>query len=207
MNNPGEILNRNALRDGDVICRRGTALVSKAIMLATGGKWSHDAIIIRNPKTGALAIGDAIGGATDECQVTPLVEWERGCREDGHRIIVLRPAYATEEQGQRAAAFWVNHIAGQRYDKVAIWRLGLKAIFGDWFSGKVGMMSRFFCTGRGRPEPVVAESQRHAAHDAEPLRGGAFPRGDGRADGRRPKVQSESLGTQNMKYSEFFAQI
>ena len=143
---PGEILNRNALRDGDVICRRGTALISKAIMLATGGAWSHDALIIRNPKTGALAIGDAIGGATDECQITPLVEWERGCREDGHRIIVLRPAYATEEQGQRAANFWVSHIAGQRYDKVAIWRLGLKAIFGDWFSGKVGMMSRFFCT-------------------------------------------------------------
>ena len=139
MSYPGEILNRNALRDGDVICRRGTALVSKAIMLATGGKWSHDALIIRNPKTGALAIGDAIGGSTDECQITPITEWERGCREDGHRIIVLRPAYATEEQGQRAAAFWVSHIAGQRYDKVAIWRLGLKAIFGDWFSGKVGM--------------------------------------------------------------------
>lgn len=146
MSYPGEILNRNALRDGDVICRRGTALISKAIMLATGGKWSHDALIIRNPKTGALAIGDAIGGNVDECQITPLVEWERGCREDGHRIIVLRPDYATEEQGRRAASFWVSHIAGQRYDKVAIWRLGLKAIFGDWLSGKVGMLSRFFCT-------------------------------------------------------------
>lgn len=141
-----QIINRDAIREGDVISRRGTALISRAIMLATGGKWSHDAIIIRSPYTGALCVGDAIGGRTNNCQFTPLVEWEDGCLRDGHRIIVLRPTYATVEQGQRAAAFWTAHVAGMKYDKVAIFRLALKMILGDWLAGQVGMLSRFYCT-------------------------------------------------------------
>ena len=90
-----QIINRESIRDGDVICRRGTALISKAIMLATGGKWSHNALIVRSPLTGALCVGDAIGGRTNNCQFTPLVECEDGCLRDGHKIIILRPTYAT----------------------------------------------------------------------------------------------------------------
>ena len=106
-----QLINRAAISEGDVICRRGTAMISKAIMLATGGKWSHDALIVKSPLTGALCAGDAIGGRTNNCQFTPLVEWEDGCLRDGHRIIVLRPTCATADQGKRAAAFWASHYA------------------------------------------------------------------------------------------------
>ena len=149
------LIHIDALQAGDLAHRRGTALVSKAILLATGIRtedsrwwnigslvgWSHDAIVVEVDER--KYIGDALAGPG--CQLTPIPEWEAGCR-DGDRILFTRPAGSTENQGRKASDWWLDHVWKQPYDKVAIWRLGLKFLCGDWFSGKVGLESSFFCT-------------------------------------------------------------
>ena len=137
------IIDRNHLRPGDIICRRTQNLAGLAIRTATGSPWNHDAIIIQLTG-GKLVIGDAMmmGG----CQLTPVYEWEMLCVQKQHRIIILRPENATYSDGKRASDWWLQNVHGKKYDSVAILRLALKSIFGDWFSKKVGLMSHFFCT-------------------------------------------------------------
>lgn len=137
-----DLVNREAIRPGDLICRWTPELVGKLIRKVTKAAWNHDAIILSTD--GGATIGDALmrGG----CQRTPLFNWERGCVNDGHRIIVLRPAHATAQHGEQAAMYWLEHIFGKSYDHVAIWRLALKWLVGDWLSGKVGLESSFWCT-------------------------------------------------------------
>lgn len=162
MNTP--IINRYVLREGMGISRRSNATVSKEILLATGvltqpkwkiatmgynryidtiKGWSHDAIIVRDPKDGVLKIGDAL--MSEGCVLTPIETWEQGCR-DGDRIILWVPQGWTELCGMGAAAWWLGHVLGHKYDKVAIWRLATKSLLGDRISGKVGLYSDFYCT-------------------------------------------------------------
>jgi hypothetical protein len=147
MNNPGDIINRDAIRPGDIICRDSGGFVGKAIKWATSTPeaqtlWNHDAIVV--PQRGHLCIGDALLGR--DCQLTVVWEWEQGCRKHGHKLIVLRPANATADDGERAATAWLGEVWGTPYDKVAILRLLLKKIFGDHLAYQVGLESHFFCT-------------------------------------------------------------
>ena len=174
-----ELINRSVLREGMGISRRSTAAISKAILLATGVPtlpkwrmatmgynryidsikgWSHDAIIVRDPKDGVLKIGDAL--MADGCVLTPIEKWEQGCRE-GDRVLVWVPHGWTELCGMGAAAWWLGHVLGHKYDKVAIWRLAMKSLLGDRISGKVGLYSDFYCT--------------EADADAFAIGGGLFP--------------------------------
>ena len=159
-----ELINRSVLREGMGISRRSTAAVSKAILLATGVPtlpkwrmatmgynryidsikgWSHDAIIVRDPKDGVLKIGDAL--MAEGCVLTPIEKWEQGCRE-GDRVLVWVPKGWTELSGRGAASWWINHVYGHHYDKVAIAQLLLKSVFGDRISRHVGLYSDFYCT-------------------------------------------------------------
>ena len=159
------IFNREALREGMGISRRASAPISKAILLATGIRtmplWrmgtmgydayiatirglTHDALIVRDPDDGVLKIGDALMEVG--CVLTPLDVWERGCRENGDRVAVWVPKGWTEISGIAASDYWDLHVKGHEYDKVAIARLGLKAVTGDWLAGKIGLMSHFYCT-------------------------------------------------------------
>ena len=154
----GDLINREALREGMIICRRTNGWIGKAILMATGIRahwwekfipsrvkgWTHDAIIVRDPKAGRLKIGDALMEAG--CQLTEIKDWERGCREEGTQIIVLWPRDVAVEQGYLAARWWCDHVRGHDYDHVAIKRLLLKAVAGDWISGKIGLESDFYCT-------------------------------------------------------------
>ena len=161
------IFNRAALIPGLNVSRRARAPISKAIVIGTGirteplwkmsfmgvGRYfdtvrglSHDAKFVVDPKDGELKIGDALGGETNECVYTPIEEWERGCVENGDRVIVGRPFGATDRQLEAGAAAWVRDVAGKKYDKVALAQLALKIAFGDWISYRVGLYSRFFCT-------------------------------------------------------------
>lgn len=135
------IINRSALRAGDIICRRGTGALSKAILWATKGAWSHDAIVVM--QDGVPAIGDALLG--QDGTLTHFYEWEHGCRVRGERIIVLRLPMAGPTHGEDAAAWWMKHVHGKKYDTVGIAHLGVKILFGDWVR-KCGFESRFYCT-------------------------------------------------------------
>ena len=147
-----QLLNRDELREGLIICRRRPGVLALAIMLATASKWyriykdawNHDAIIVRDPQDGQLKIGDALMGPG--CVLTPISEWEEDCVKNGSKIIVLQVVGASPAHEEEAAKWWLQNVFGHAYDKVAIWRLGLKAVFGDWISGKVGLLSHFFCT-------------------------------------------------------------
>ena len=147
MNNSGDILNRDVIRPGDIICRDSGGFIGNAIKWATSTKesqtlWNHDAIIV--PQRGHLCIGDALLGR--ECQLTVPFEWEQGCRKRGHKLIVLRPANATAEDGERAAEAWLGEVWGTPYDKIAIAHLLLKKLCGDHIARQVGLSSHFFCT-------------------------------------------------------------
>lgn len=167
MSAPVRIFDRAALVPGLHVGRRANAAISKGILLATGIRtqplWklpfmgydryvdsivglTHDAMFVVDPKDGVLKIGDALGGDVGECVYTPIEEWERGCVEDGHRIVVGRPAGATNEQLAAAAKWWVENVAGHAYDKVALAQLLAKALVGDYLSYKCGLYSDFFCT-------------------------------------------------------------
>jgi len=159
------IFNRDVLRAGMGISRRASAPISKAILLATGKRnlplWrmatmgydgyvstirglTHDALIVRDPEDGELKVGDAL--MSDGCVLTPLDSWERGCRDDGDRVCVWVPKGWTEISGIAASDYWDLHVKGRKYDKVAIARLLAKSVCGDWLSGKVGLLSHFYCT-------------------------------------------------------------
>ena len=147
-----ELLRREELREGLIICRRRPGVLATAIMLATASKrwrihkdaWNHDAIVVRDPADGQLKIGDALMGPG--CVLTPISEWEADCIKNGSKMIVLQVVGASPAHEEEASRWWLQNVFGRKYDKVAIWRLGLKAIFGDWVSGKVGLLSHFFCT-------------------------------------------------------------
>ena len=162
-----QLFDRANLVPGLHVARRANAPISKAILLATGIRteplWklpilgydeyvstivglTHDAIFVVDPEDGRLKIGDALGGDVGKCVFTEIEEWERGCVQDGHRILVGRPAGAANEQLAAAAKWWVDNVAGKKYDHVAIAQLLLKAVAGDWLSYKVGLYSHFFCT-------------------------------------------------------------
>jgi hypothetical protein len=142
-----DIINRDAIRAGDLICRDSGGFVGKSIKWATSTKesqtlWNHDAIVVN--QRGHLCIGDALMGR--DCQLTVIFEWEQGCRLRGHKLIVLRPANATAADGEVAAQAWLDGVWGTPYDKVAIFRLLTKKIFGDRLKYPVGLESHFFCT-------------------------------------------------------------
>ena len=147
-----QLLNRSELREGLLICRRRPGVLATSIMLATASKhwriykdaWNHDAIIVRDPTDGELKIGDALMGPG--CVLTPISEWEADCIKYGSKLIVLQVVGASPAHEEEAAKWWLQNVFGHKYDKVAIWQLGLKTIFGDWISGKVGLLSHFFCT-------------------------------------------------------------
>ena len=162
-----QLFDRAHLVPGLPVSRRATAEISKGILLATGQRtepiWklpvmgydayvstirglTHDAEFVVDPADGRLKIGDALGGDVGKCVYTEIEEWERGCLLDGHRIVVGRPAGATNEQLAAAAKWWVENVAGKPYDKVALGQLLVKAAVGDWISYKVGLYSHFFCT-------------------------------------------------------------
>ena len=162
-----QLFDRANLVPGLHVARRANAPISKAILLATGIRteplWklpilgydeyvstivglTHDAMFVVDPSDGVLKIGDALGGKVNSCVYTPIEEWERACVEEGHRIVVGRPAGATNEQLAAAARWWTENVAGKAYDKVAIGQLALKIAFGDWVSYRVGLYSHFYCT-------------------------------------------------------------
>ena len=144
------IINRSVLRAGDWICRRGTSVFpAHLIMRLTASTdwtippdaWNHDAILIDD--NGHPAIGDALMGRN--CQLTTPFEWEQDCRKNGTRILILRPAGASVEDGEAAAQWWLENVWGRDYDKAAIVQLALKRIFKDLlpFCGKA---THFYCS-------------------------------------------------------------
>ena len=176
-----QLFDRDNLVPGLHVGRRATSQLSKGILMATGQRtepiWklpvmgydayvstirglTHDAEFVVDPADGRLKIGDALGGDVGKCVYTEIEEWERGCLLDGHRIVVGRPAGATNEQLAAAAKWWVENVAGKPYDKVAIGQLLVKAAVGDWISYKVGLYSHFFCT-----EGVQSSYEKGAKND------------------------------------------
>lgn len=145
------LLHRDQLREGLIISRRRKDCIARAIMLATGSRrfrilpdaWNHDAILVRDPGTQELRIGDALYPG---CVLTPVETWERDCVKHDTKIIVLELPGAGPELETQAANWWLHNVYGRKYDKVAIWRLALKTILGDWTTGRVGLASRFYCT-------------------------------------------------------------
>lgn len=161
------IFNRAALVPGLGVSRRANADVSKAILLATGKRtlplWrmatmgydayietilglTHDALFVRDPETGELMIGDALGGDVGKCVLTPIEEWERGCVEQGHRVIVGRPFGANNAQLQLAGQWWTGNVLGKQYDRVALAQILPKAIIRDIIPYRVGRDTHFYCT-------------------------------------------------------------
>lgn len=136
------IFNRDVVRAGDIVCRNAGGFIGHSIMWATDSLWNHDAIFI--PWQGHLGIGDALMNAG--CQLTVPFEWETRAIREGHKLIVLRPRDATAAQGEAAAADWMELVHGRDYDKVAIYRLLLKTVFGDHLPGQVGRPLDFFCS-------------------------------------------------------------
>ena len=161
------IFNREALVPGLHVGRRASAPISKGILLATGKRtlplWrmatmgydgyvatikglTHDAEFVRDPEDGILKIGDALGGSVGKCVLTPIEEWERGCIENGDKVIVGRPFGATNAQLLAASLWWYANVAGKRYDKVALAQLLPKALVADLIPYSVGRGTEFFCT-------------------------------------------------------------
>lgn len=152
------ILNRHAIRPGDIISRYSGGPIAWAICVATGQwKINHDAIVIPNP-FGTLCAGDALMGPG--CQLTPLDQWERLAIHEGHKILVGRPLGSTAGDGMAAAMWWRDHINGKRYDRVALLQILRKRIFGTWWPAAVGLPTHFYCT----------EGVRDSWHNATTLR-------------------------------------
>jgi hypothetical protein len=145
MNNPGDILNRDVILPGDIICRDSGGFIGNAIKWGTSSTesrtlWNHDAIVVN--QRGHFCIGDALLGR--ESQLTVFFEWEQRCRKHGHKLIVLRPRGATPAEGERAAAAWLAEVWGTPYDRVAIWSFILKRLLGDFWS--FHRSDHFYCT-------------------------------------------------------------
>lgn len=136
-----KIIELGQLRAGDIACVRGTSLISRLIMFRTRGRWSHDALVVE--RDGKKYFGDALMG--HRAALSEPEEWERWCRDEGARIIFLRPAGVTAEDGRKASDWWLENVMGREYDVLGIWHLVYRAL-ADRFGRKVGDDERFYCT-------------------------------------------------------------
>ena len=144
-----QIFNPAAIRAGDIICGRGTAAISRAIMLRTAGllslwrgdSWSHDSGAIWH--NGRLWFGDSHMG--QKATLVDPAEWEAKCLAGTYRVLVLRPTFTTREQGEAAAWWWQAHIQGSLYDKK-----GVSHLVFDWslerLKIRAGKEEQFWCT-------------------------------------------------------------
>lgn len=144
------LINRSALLPGDWIVRRCAPFYpSKMIRLVTAGKnlfddpptaWNHDAIICDDH--GHPAIGDALMGRNG--QLTTIYEWEMDCVRNGTKIMVLRPAGATPEDGLAAATWWLDHVHGHKYDTVSIAGIFFKRLLP--FLPEIDVNGHYYCS-------------------------------------------------------------
>lgn len=166
------LFNRAALSPGMILGRMSPTWLSRAIVLRTqgfqvlrrGNGWSHDAILIAH--NGHWYVGDS---EPPQARLTPLEEWERQMREDGCRVIVLRPVGATPEQMECAAWSWQTAILGTDYDSLAIAGLAWRWL-AERFGHKLGREDDFYCT-----EGCQAVYRIAMGHTSEPWAGKKNP--------------------------------
>lgn len=131
------------LRPGDIIHIWTDSWIGKQICAAVGSIGSHDGIVLRAGP--GVYVGDSImagGSVIRPFNEAYLDNLKRGIQ----RIAVLRPAAASEADGQRAAYEWQRKIAGRRYDWHAFPRLWIKAKLGDRWKKAAGLSWRWYCT-------------------------------------------------------------
>lgn len=145
----GPIFNLDALRAGDIVCGRGTAAISRMIMLRTSGplslirgdSWSHDSGVIEH--NGKKYFGDSHMGCPSE-MVDPW-SWEKKCLAGEYRVLVIRPTGSTPEQGQAAAWYWQTTVQGTEYDSPGIRHLSYR-FAAELLGNRVGHEDKFWCT-------------------------------------------------------------
>lgn len=103
---------------------------------------NHDAIVIEHD--GKLFIGDAV---YPTCRRTRICQYQSWLRSGFIFNVRIFEAHEISRGRQAVAAkWWDDNIANEPYDWPAFFRLGLKALVGDWFPNAAGLRWAHWCT-------------------------------------------------------------
>lgn len=103
---------------------------------------SHSAMIVEND--GQLWVGEAERPVAVLTSIAQYAEYLR----TGHvyNLCIMEVVGATPEQECAASRYWIAHVLGTKYNRIAMPRLLLKAIFGDLINTPCGVPWEHWCT-------------------------------------------------------------
>lgn len=104
-------IDERLLKDGDIIFRRGTDAVSRAILTSdTGGNYSHVGLIVMQHQHAFVlhAIPAEISGEGDKVKIEPLAMFTSSSRSLA--VSVLRPRHNAQVSGKRAVNYALSRI-------------------------------------------------------------------------------------------------
>lgn len=144
-------IDKSALREGDEIHGRGQTFYAKAIrkVLSRGlpkGKecWgNHDAIIVRDPYTHELRIGESVPMFA---MMTLISDYEKKINAGAYEIKVYRVKAAEVGDGCKAADYWVAHVNNTAYNFLGILKLLVKYLFSSALTRTAGWEWAHWCT-------------------------------------------------------------
>lgn len=129
------------LLPGDILhtCCKGA--YSAAIRRVIGSKGSHDALFVYH--LGQWWVGEIIVGGG---RLTPLEKYSKLMAAGKCTTAVLRMPDAQPEDRLAAQKWFIKNILGAPYDMLAIARLGIKYLFGNWSKRAAGWEWAWYCT-------------------------------------------------------------
>lgn len=137
------------LRPGLILNMSTNSLFGRLIRFVLARNWedqracpNHDAIVVEHD--GKLWIGES---QPPVARLSPIEQYEKEIKSGFiYRLRVLEVTGATKKQERAAADWWLENVKNSPYDYKGIFRLLIKAIFGNWFKSAAGWEWARWCT-------------------------------------------------------------
>jgi len=137
------------LRPGLILNMSTNSMFGKLIRLVLARNWdnrhecpNHDAIVVEH--AGQLWIGES---QPPVARLTPIAQYEKEIKSKFlYRLRVLEVVGATTNEERLAANWWLDNVRNSPYDYFGIWRLLIKAVFGNWFKQAAGWTWANWCS-------------------------------------------------------------
>jgi hypothetical protein len=117
-------------------------LFSWAIRRAINSDASHNGIIVEHDRQ--LWIGESV---SPKSKRTSFAEYETKIASgEIYNLQLFEVLHINRARQETAADWWTDNVLNEAYDWPAIFQLGIKAVFGDWFKWVAGLEWAHFCT-------------------------------------------------------------
>ena len=137
------------LRPGLILNMSTNSFFGRIIRFVLARRWpnrrecpNHDAIAVEYD--GKLWVGES---CPPVARLTSIEQYEKEIKSGFiYRLRVLEVIGATQRQERAAAQWWLDNVRNSPYDYRGIFRLLIKAIFGNWIKAAAGWEWARWCT-------------------------------------------------------------